>query len=57
MRNNNAEMKNCNNLKINQTLFEKLVKFFGLEKAEKIYKRLDRLNNNSTTYGQNLQKR
>ena len=54
MRNNNAEMKNCNNLKINQALFEKLVKFFGLEKAEKIYKRFDRLNNNSTTYGSNL---
>jgi len=48
MRNNNAEMKNCNNLKINQVLFEKLVKFFGLEKAEKIYKRLVRLDNNST---------
>ena len=43
MRNNNAEMKNCNNLKINKTLFEKLVKFFGLEKVEKIYKRLVRL--------------
>ncbi len=38
MRNNNAEMKNCNNLKINQTLFEKLVKFFGLGKAERIFK-------------------
>ena len=48
MRNNNAEMKNCNNLKINQVLFEKLVKFIGLEKAEKIYKRLVRLDNNST---------
>ena len=54
MRNNNAEMKNCNNLKINQALFEKLVKFFGLEKAEKIYKKLFRFNNNSTTYGSNL---
>ena len=47
-------MKNRNKTKINQTLFEKLVKFYGLEKAEKIYKRLDRLNNNSTTYGSNL---
>lgn len=47
-------MKNRNKTKINQTLFEKLVKYFGLEKAEKIYKRLDRLNNNSTTYGSNL---
>ena len=26
MRNNNAEMKNCNNLKINQVLFEILVR-------------------------------
>jgi hypothetical protein len=43
MRNNNAEMKNCNNLKINQVLFEKLVKFFGLEKAERIFKILVRL--------------
>ena len=47
-------MKNRNKTIINQTLFEKLVKFFGLEKAEKIYKRFDRLNNNSTTYGSNL---
>jgi hypothetical protein len=47
-------MKNRNKTKINQTLFEKLVKFYGLEKAEKIYKRFDRLNNNSTTYGSNL---
>ena len=47
-------MKNRNKTKIDQTLFEKLVKFFGLEKAEKIYKRFDRLNNNSTTYGSNL---
>ena len=47
-------MKNRNKTRINQALFEKLVKFFGLEKAEKIYKRLDRLNNNSTTYGKNL---
>ncbi len=47
-------MKNRNKTKINQTLFEKLVKYFGLEKAEKIYKRFDRLNNNSTTYGSNL---
>ena len=47
-------MKNRNKTKINQTLFEKMVKFFGLEKAEKIYKRFDRLNNNSTTYGSNL---
>ena len=47
-------MKNRNKTRINQTLFEKLVKFFGLEKAEKIYKRFDRLNNNSTTYGKNL---
>lgn len=47
-------MKNLNKTRINKTLFEKLVKFFGLEKAEKIYKRLDRLNNNSTTYGSNL---
>ena len=47
-------MKNRNKTKINQTLFEKLVRFFGLEKAEKIYKRFDRLNNNSTTYGSNL---
>ena len=47
-------MKNRNKTRINQTLFEKLVKFFGLEKAEKIYKRLDRLNNNSTTYDKNL---
>ena len=31
-------MKNRNKTKINQTLFEKLVKFFGLEKAEKIFK-------------------
>lgn len=30
-------MKNRNKTKINQTLFEKLVKFFGLEKAEKIF--------------------
>ena len=44
-------MKNQKNLKIKQLLFEKLVMAFGLEKAEKIYKRLDRLNNNSTTYG------
>ena len=43
-------MKNKRRPKIKQILFEKLVKFFGLEKAEKIYKRLDRLNNNSTTY-------
>ena len=28
-------MKNRNKTRINQTLFEKLVKFFGLEKAEK----------------------
>ena len=47
-------MKNRNKTRINQTLFEKLVKFFGLEKAEKIYKRLVRLNNNSTTHGSNL---
>ena len=47
-------MKNRNKTRNNKTLFEKLVKFFGLEKAEKIYKRLDRLNNNSTTYGSNL---
>ena len=47
-------MKNRNKTKIDQTLFEKMVKFFGLEKAEKIYKRFDRLNNNSTTYGSNL---
>ena len=47
-------MKNRNKTRINKTLFEKLVKFFGLEKAEKIYKRFDRLNNNSTTYGSNL---
>ena len=46
MRNNNAEMKNCNNLKINQVLFEKLVKFFGLEKAERIFKTFVRLDNN-----------
>ena len=46
MRNNNAEMKNCNNLKINQVLFEKLVKVFGLEKAEKIFKTFVRLDNN-----------
>ncbi len=30
-------MKNRNKTKINQVLFEKLVKFFGLEKAEKIF--------------------
>ena len=47
-------MKNRNKTRINQTLFEKLVKFFGLEKAEKIYKKLFRFNNNSTTYGSNL---
>ena len=46
MRNNNAEMKNCNKLKINQVLFEKLVMFFGLEKAERIFKILVRLDNN-----------
>ncbi len=44
-------MKNKRRTKIKQILFEKLVMVFGLEKAEKIYKRLDRLNNNSTTYG------
>ena len=43
MRNNNAEMKNRNKTKINQALFEKLVKFFGLEKAERIFKILVRL--------------
>lgn len=47
-------MKNRNKTRINQALFEKLVKFFGLEKAEKIYNKFDRLNNNSTTYGKNL---
>ncbi len=31
-------MKNHNKTRINQTLFEKLVKFFGLEKAERIFK-------------------
>ena len=36
-------MKNRNKTRINQTLLEKLVKFFGLEKTEKIYKRLVRL--------------
>ena len=39
-------MKNQKNLKIKQLLFEKLVMTFGLEKAEKIYKRLVRLDNN-----------
>ena len=43
MRNNNAEMKNRNKTKINQALFEKVVKFFGLEKAERIFKILVRL--------------
>lgn len=47
-------MKNRNKTRINQALFEKLVKLFGLEKTEKIYKRIVRLNNNSTTYGKNL---
>jgi hypothetical protein len=36
-------MKNRNKTKINQTFFEKLVKFFGLEKAERIFKILVRL--------------
>ena len=36
-------MKNRKNLKIKQLLFEKLVKFFGLEKAERIFKILVRL--------------
>ena len=40
MRNNNAEMKNCNNLKINQVLFEKLVKFSALKKQRKYRKDL-----------------
>ena len=52
-------MKNRKNLKIKQLLFEKLVMAFGLEKAEKIFKILVRLDNNSTinnstTYGKNL---
>ena len=44
-------MKNRNRVDIKYVIFQKLVKVFGLEKAEKIYKRLDRLNNNSKTYG------
>ena len=36
-------MKNRNKTKINQVHYEKWVKFCGLEKAEKIYKRLVRL--------------
>lgn len=36
-------MKNRNKTRINQTLFEKLVKLFGLEKAERIFKILVRL--------------
>ncbi len=36
-------MKNRNKTRINKTLFEKLVKFFGLEKAERIFKILVRL--------------
>ena len=40
MRNNNAEMKNCNNLKINQVLFEKLVRFSALKKQREYSKYL-----------------
>ena len=39
-------MKNRKNLKIKQLLFEKLVMAFGLEKAERIFKILVRLDNN-----------
>ncbi len=36
------QKKNFNKLKFKQVLFERLVKVFGLEKAEKIFKKIAR---------------
>lgn len=38
----NTEMKNRNRVDIKYVIFQKLVKIFGLEKAEKIWRMFER---------------